>query len=95
MRERESRIYSIKRIEFGKTTNLRKITFVCREKESYDKSGIGIWWKKSCGLGIIDEPNKRLKYFMFGITLFNIKIWLDFKWVGKAKKRQPLEIKDL
>lgn len=90
----ESKVYTIKHINTGRLTNLRKITFVCRQKEFYDKNGIGIWWKQSYGVGIINQPNKQLKYFMIGITLIGIHCWLDFEWIGKCKERQPIEIKD-
>lgn len=91
---KESKIFTIKRIGTGKLTSLRKITFVCRQKEFYQKNSIAIWWQKSYGVGIIGKPNKQLKYFMIGISLFEILCWLDFKWVGNCKKRQRIEVND-
>lgn len=91
---KESKVFTIKSVGTGKLTNLRKITFVCRQKEFYQKNSIALWWKKSYGVGIIGKPNKQLKYFMIGMSLFGILCWLDFKWVGNCKKRQPLEGKD-
>ena len=72
----------------------RRITFVCREREFYQKDGFGFWCKRSYGLGIIGKPTKQLKYFMFGFTFFDIQIWLDFKWVGNRKDKEVLEIKE-
>ena len=92
---KESKVYTIKNVGTGKLTNLRKITFVCRQNEFYQKNSIALWWKKSYGVGIIGKPNKQLKYFMIGISLFGILCWLDFKWVGNCKKRQPIEVKDV
>ena len=91
---RDSKVFTIKRVGTGKLTNLRSITFVCREKEFYQKNSIALWWKKSYGVGIIGKPNKQLKYFMIGISLFNILCWLDFKWIGNSKKRQSIYVKD-
>ena len=91
---KESKVFTIKSVGTGNLTNLRKITFVCRQKEFYQKNSIALWWKKSYGVGIIGKPNKQLKYFMIGISLFGILCWLDFKWVGNCKKRQPIEVKD-
>ncbi len=91
---RERRVFVCKDLDTGKIGNLRRITFVCREREFYQKDGFGFWWKRSYGLGIIGKPTKQLKYFMFGFTFFDIQIWLDFKWVGNRKDKQVLEIKE-
>ena len=84
---KESKVFTIKSVVTGKLTNLRKITFVCRQKEFYQKNSIALWLKTSYGVGIIGKPNKQLKYFMIGVSLFGILCWLDFKWVGNCKKR--------
>lgn len=80
---KESKLYLFKGINLGKATPLRRMIFVCREKESYDKNGIGIWWKKYMGLGISGKPDKGFKYLMVGLTLINLKVWVDITWVGK------------
>ena len=92
---KKSKLYAIRTINLGALTNLRKITFVCRQKEFYHKNTIGIWWKKSYGLGIIGEPNKQLKYFMFGVSFIGVLLWADFKWVGRCEKEQKLKMKDI
>ena len=91
---RESRIFALKKLNFGTITNLRKMTFVCREKEFYEKDGFGFWWRRSYGLGIIGKPTKQLKYFMFGFTFFDIQLWLDIKWVGSRKPDTKIELEE-
>jgi len=91
---KKSEVFTIKSIKTGKITRLRNITFVCRQKEFYQKNSIALWWKKTYGVGIIGKSNKQLKYFMIGISLFEILCWLTFKWVGNCKKIQPIEVND-
>jgi hypothetical protein len=69
---KESKIYTIQHIVFPKNLLLRKITFVCRQKEWYKKQSIAVWWSLSYGLALADKPNKQLKFFMLGFSLFNI-----------------------
>lgn len=87
---KKSKVFTIKKVGTVKLTNSRKITFVCRQKEFYQKNSIALWWEKSYGVRIIDNPNKQLKYFMIGISLFGILCWLDFKWVGNCKTDNTL-----
>jgi hypothetical protein len=77
----ESKIFVFKRIKITGQISLREIIFVCREKEHYQSDGFGFWWQKQYGLRI-KNSNKQIKYFMFGFTFFDIKIWLDFKWIS-------------
>ncbi len=92
---KESRVFGMKKIMLGKRTRFRYILMVCREKEFYQKQTIGIWWKLSKGLGLIENPKKQIKYFMFGISFFHILAWVDVKWIGKADKSYKLLIKDI
>jgi hypothetical protein len=84
----ESKVYFVKHIKTGKLTNLRGMAFVFRQKEWYDKYVIGIWWKRSWGLHIAGRPKTQLKYLMIGFKFINLVGWVDFKWIGKEKKRK-------
>jgi hypothetical protein len=83
----------LKSFNTGRFSPLRKITFVIREKQWYDPTGIGVWWKKRLGVGIAGEPGKGFKYLMVGLDILNIKVWLDFTWIGKMDP-QPLSMQD-
>lgn len=78
----ESKVYICRGVYFPKGWKLRKVTFVFRQKESYDKNAIGIWWKGLKGTGIIGKPKHQFKFFMIGISLFNLRAWIDFKYIG-------------
>lgn len=73
---------------------IRKVHFVFKGKDSYKKTGIGIWWSTNKGVGIIGKPDRQLKYFMFGMTLFNKLTWLEFTWLGKADGPQRIKMKE-
>ncbi|MEI6243029.1 MAG: hypothetical protein WCP39_06465 [Chlamydiota bacterium] len=93
---KESKVYLLKTWTVPKITNLIKITFVCRQRMFYNKRELGIWWKKSYGIGISGKPNRQLKYFMIGVSLIGLKMWFDFTWLGKSKKEhQKIEIKSV
>jgi hypothetical protein len=90
----EDKIYLIRHFEF-KFLNLREITLVVRKKKGYDHPGIGIWWKKRKGVGIVGKPFKVLKYLMIGFDFVNLKLWFDFKWIGKdPKEKQPIQFRE-
>lgn len=90
---KESKIYTCKQLKI-RIFNIIKVIFVCSQKKFYHKNTIGIWYRKSYGLGLVGKPNKQIKYFMIGISLFNINIWLDFHYIGNSiNKKQPLKIK--
>jgi hypothetical protein len=91
---KESKVFVCKGMNVSKVTPLRRILFVFRQKEWYDKNAIALWWKKSIGTGIIGKPNHRFKFFMIGVSLFNLRLWVDFKWIGKCKNEQRLKLKD-
>ena len=90
----ESKVYICKSFNLAKHTPLRKILFVFRQKEHYEKNTIGLWWWKSIGTGVIGKPNCESKFFMIGISLFNLRTWLNFKWIGKRTGKQHLFLKD-
>jgi hypothetical protein len=88
----ESKVYVSKTLIKTKL-RIKKVHFVCRQRESYDKQAVGIWWRPSTGVGVQGKPNRVLKYFMFGISFFNLRLWLDFTWLGKSKTDPKLKIK--
>lgn len=75
MEMEESKVYLLKDFNLGKATKLRRATVVCREREWYDKQSIGIWWKWRLGVGVMKQAYKQFKYFMFGISFINVKIY--------------------
>lgn len=88
---KESKVYQLRRIHLPKWSRIRKIVWVFREKEFFHHPAIGIWWKKSRGIGIKDQ-NKMFKYLMIGLHLGNLNTWLQFTWIGKSSMKKGLFI---
>lgn len=80
---KESKVYVCKSIKLPKP--FRGLVFVVKEKEWYRQTSLGIFWRKSVGLGVKGEPLKVFKYFMFGINLVRINIFAEIRWIGKNK----------
>lgn len=78
----------MKKIMLGKRTRFRYILMVCREKEFYEKNRLGIWWKLNRGLGLVSNPKKEEKYFMLGVNIVHINMWIDVKWIGNRKPNE-------
>ena len=89
----EDKIYMSKTLMKSKR-RLKKINFVCRNKKFYQHQALGFWWKKNEGVGIIGKPNRVLKYFMFGMNLVNVTLWVEFTWLGNTKKEPKIKFKD-
>lgn len=89
---RESRLFFLR--TFKPIALFKSLTLVCREKQSYDKNSLSIWWKKSIGVGVMGKPNHEFKYFMLGVSIIHIKMWIEVCWIGKSDSPQPLQMKD-
>lgn len=89
---RKSRLFFLK--TFYPKFLFKKISLVCREKESYDPSIIGIWWRPSIGVGVMGKPKHEFKYLMVGLKFIHITMWIEFGWIGKSKIQQSLLMKD-
>jgi len=87
-------IYLSKTLFFGTSTIFRKASIIIREKQSYQKNGLGIWWKRDEGTGIIGKPNRVLRHFMFGTYIFNKVAWFNFSYLGYTKIDIRLKLKD-
>lgn len=79
---------------FYPITLFKSLTLVCREKESYDKNSFSIWWEKSIGTGVMGKPNHEFKFFMLGLSIVHIRMWIHVCWIGKSKNPQPLQMRD-
>ncbi len=90
----EDVIYLCKDVKV-KILNIRNLLFVFRKRKYPQKQGIGIWWKKSIGVGIIGKPYKVLKYLMIGFNFINLTGWITFTWIGKSdEEKQPIQLRE-
>jgi hypothetical protein len=81
---RESRVFILKKYFPPIWVRIKKITFVYREKELYEHSSLGLWWKKDKGIGIKDEP-LHFVHLMIGLHLIKHVTWFEFTYYKKVK----------
>ena len=80
---RESRVFILKKFFPPIWVRIKKITFVYREKELYEHSSLGLWWKKYKGIGIKDKP-LHFVHLMIGLHLIKHVTWFEFTYYGKS-----------
>ena len=85
----ESDIYTSGGVIFKKSRFIKRISYVCRDKEWYNHPSISIWWQSSKGLGIKGKK-KALRYFQIGIQLVGIKVWIDITYIGNRESTKGL-----
>ncbi len=90
----ESKLYFFKEFKLN-SKKFKKINFVCRQRDFYNKRTIGIWWKKNLGIlkiGKDNEPAKQFKYFMFGFSFVDIKCWFEISYIGKRESESKNQL---